>query len=75
MSATTRWTIPGVREALLSKKASAREIAADFFGRIEKRNPQLNAYLTLSPERAFAQADRAAKSFRRWPAYRWRSKT
>jgi aspartyl-tRNA(Asn)/glutamyl-tRNA(Gln) amidotransferase subunit A len=58
MSAPTRWTIPGVREALKSKKISARELAADFFARIEKRNPELNAYLTLSPERAFVQADR-----------------
>jgi aspartyl-tRNA(Asn)/glutamyl-tRNA(Gln) amidotransferase subunit A len=54
----TRWTIPAVREALKSKKASAREIASEFFARIEKRNPELNAYLTLSQERALAQADR-----------------
>jgi len=52
------WTISAVRDALASKKISARELAADFYARIEKRNPELNAYLALSPERAFAQADR-----------------
>jgi aspartyl-tRNA(Asn)/glutamyl-tRNA(Gln) amidotransferase subunit A len=52
------WTIDGVREAVASKKVSARELATDYYKRIEARNPELNAYLTLSQERAFAQADR-----------------
>ena len=52
------WTIPSVRAALTAKKISARELAAEFYGRIDRRNPELNAYLTLSPERAYAQADR-----------------
>src|SRR5438445_1539026 len=52
------WTIDRVREALAAKKISARELAADYYKRIEARNPELNAYLTLSQERAFAQADR-----------------
>src|SRR6202048_2525093 len=51
-------TIDGVQEALASKKISARELAADYYKRIEARNPELNAYLTLSQDRAFAQADR-----------------
>src|SRR6266404_577683 len=55
MSAT--WTISGVQEALASKKISARELAADYYKRIDARNAQLNAYLTLSQDRAFAQAD------------------
>src|SRR3979490_2552683 len=54
----TSWTIDGVAEALASKKISARELAADYYKRIEARNPELNAYLTLSQDRAFAQADR-----------------
>ncbi len=58
MSATTKWTIAGVREALLAKTISARELAVEFYGRIERRNSELNAFLTLSPERAYAQADR-----------------
>jgi len=52
------WTIDGVREALASKKISARELAGDYYKRIAARNPGLNAYLTLSQDRAFAQADR-----------------
>ena len=52
------WTISGVQEALASKKISAHELATDYYKRIEARNPELNAYLTLSQDRAFAQADR-----------------
>jgi aspartyl-tRNA(Asn)/glutamyl-tRNA(Gln) amidotransferase subunit A len=51
-------TIGSVREALASKKTSARELAGEYYKRIEARNAELNAYLTLSQERAFAQADR-----------------
>ena len=54
----TRWTIDGVKEALAAKKISARELTADFYKRIEARNPELNAWLALSPDRAYAQADR-----------------
>src|SRR6266850_321664 len=54
----TNWTIDGVAEALTSKRVSARELAAEYYKRIEARNPELNAYLTLSQDRAFAQADR-----------------
>ncbi|MBS1842551.1 MAG: Asp-tRNA(Asn)/Glu-tRNA(Gln) amidotransferase subunit GatA [Acidobacteria bacterium] len=52
------WTISSVRSALAAKKLSARELAAEFFTRIDAQNPTLNAYLTLSPERAYAQADK-----------------
>src|SRR6202049_1656621 len=52
------WTIDSVREALAAKKISARELAADFYKRIGQRNEELNAFLTLSEERAYAQADR-----------------
>jgi aspartyl-tRNA(Asn)/glutamyl-tRNA(Gln) amidotransferase subunit A len=51
------WTIDSVREALAAKRISARELTAEFCRRIEQRNPELNAYLTLSPERAYKQAD------------------
>jgi aspartyl-tRNA(Asn)/glutamyl-tRNA(Gln) amidotransferase subunit A len=55
---TTNWTIDGVKEALAAKKISARELAADFYKRIEARNPELNAYLALTPERAQRQAEK-----------------
>ncbi|MBI1750746.1 MAG: Asp-tRNA(Asn)/Glu-tRNA(Gln) amidotransferase subunit GatA [Acidobacteria bacterium] len=52
------WTIPSVRAALEAKKVSSRELTSEFFACIERRNPELNAFLALSPDRAFAQADR-----------------
>jgi aspartyl-tRNA(Asn)/glutamyl-tRNA(Gln) amidotransferase subunit A len=55
---TMTWTIDGVREGLAAKKISARELTADFYKRISARNTDLNAYLALSPDRAYGQADR-----------------
>jgi len=55
---TTNWTIATVREAIAAKKASAREIAAEHYKRIAARNPEINAFLTLCEQRAYAQADR-----------------
>jgi aspartyl-tRNA(Asn)/glutamyl-tRNA(Gln) amidotransferase subunit A len=58
MSATSAWTITSVRDALRTKQVSARELTEEFFARIENRNRELNAYLALSHDRAYAQADR-----------------
>ncbi|MGA8023248.1 MAG: Asp-tRNA(Asn)/Glu-tRNA(Gln) amidotransferase subunit GatA [Candidatus Acidiferrales bacterium] len=58
MTSAAPWTITGVREALQAKKISARELIKEFYARIASQNPELNAYLTLCPERAYAQADR-----------------
>jgi len=55
---TLNWTIGSVQEALRAGTISARELTQDFYARIAQRNPELNAYLALSPERAYAQADR-----------------
>ncbi len=52
------WTIDSVREAIAGKKASAREIAIEYYRRISEQNSKLNAYLTLCERRAYAQADR-----------------
>jgi aspartyl-tRNA(Asn)/glutamyl-tRNA(Gln) amidotransferase subunit A len=52
------WTITTIREALAAKKISAGELTAEYLSRIGKRNPELNAFLALCPERAFAQAER-----------------
>src|SRR5215467_11789901 len=54
----TTWTIDTVRDAIAAKKISARELLTDFYKRIEARNPELNAFLALTPERARRQADR-----------------
>jgi aspartyl-tRNA(Asn)/glutamyl-tRNA(Gln) amidotransferase subunit A len=58
MSAATPWTVSSVRAALEARQVSARELTAEFYARIERQNPALNAFLALSPERAYAQADR-----------------
>jgi aspartyl-tRNA(Asn)/glutamyl-tRNA(Gln) amidotransferase subunit A len=58
MSVATTWTVASIQAALRAKKVSAREITAEFYANVDRRNPDLNAYLTLSRERAFAQADR-----------------
>jgi aspartyl-tRNA(Asn)/glutamyl-tRNA(Gln) amidotransferase subunit A len=52
------WTVASVRAALEAKRCSARELAGEYFAGIERRNPELNAFLELSPDRAYAQADR-----------------
>jgi aspartyl-tRNA(Asn)/glutamyl-tRNA(Gln) amidotransferase subunit A len=52
------WSIASIHAALTSRRISARELTSEFYARIEQRNPELNAFLALSPERAYAQADR-----------------
>src|SRR2546426_1842235 len=52
------WTIQSVREAIAAKNVSARELTAEFYKRIHEHNPVLNAFLTLGPDRASAQAQR-----------------
>ena len=58
MSAAAPWTVTGIQAALRAKKVSARELTTEFYANIDRQNPILNAYLTLSPERAYAQTDR-----------------
>ena len=58
MITQNHWTVDSVREAVRARKISARELTGEFYARIEKHNPALNAFLALCPERAFAQADR-----------------
>jgi aspartyl-tRNA(Asn)/glutamyl-tRNA(Gln) amidotransferase subunit A len=58
MSTAPTWTVASVRDALLAKKTSAHELAKEFYVQIERRNPELNAFLALCPDRAYAQADR-----------------
>ena len=55
MSASANWTISSVRDALIAKKISARELTDDYFARIEQKNSELNAFLTLSKDRAYKQ--------------------
>ncbi|HKS81871.1 MAG TPA: Asp-tRNA(Asn)/Glu-tRNA(Gln) amidotransferase subunit GatA [Candidatus Acidoferrales bacterium] len=57
MTSNSSWTVASIRAALESKRISARELANEFFTRIGKRNQELNAFLSLSKDRALKQAD------------------
>ncbi|MEK9186486.1 MAG: Asp-tRNA(Asn)/Glu-tRNA(Gln) amidotransferase subunit GatA [Patescibacteria group bacterium] len=52
-------TIRKFHEGLLNKQFSVAEAVKGHFEWIEKRNPEINAYLSLSKDEAFVQADRA----------------
>jgi aspartyl-tRNA(Asn)/glutamyl-tRNA(Gln) amidotransferase subunit A len=49
-------TISGVREGLLKKTFSAKELAEAALAFAQAENPKTNAYLTFSPERALTAA-------------------
>jgi amidase len=46
-------------DAVRSRRISSRELLEAYLARIERLNPTINAVVTLSPERAFEEADRA----------------
>ncbi len=52
------WDVRTIRRALESRQISARELVKEFYARIEAGNRELNAFLSLSPDRAHTQADR-----------------
>ena len=47
-----------LRKEILSKNASVSELTSDFFSRIEKINPQINAYICTTKDIAKVQAQR-----------------
>jgi aspartyl-tRNA(Asn)/glutamyl-tRNA(Gln) amidotransferase subunit A len=49
-------TLAELRYGIVSGRTKATELATGYYERIEKLNPRLNAYLSLTKERAFAQA-------------------
>jgi aspartyl-tRNA(Asn)/glutamyl-tRNA(Gln) amidotransferase subunit A len=49
-------TLAGARAALRNRDISASELAAAYIDGAERLNPQLNAFITLTPEAARAQA-------------------
>ena len=51
-------TIDSIREAIAEKRTTASALAADFYGRIRKEDAEIGAFLTLSEDRALAQAAR-----------------
>ena len=55
----TDLTILEAAEALHRKRLGAVELAQAYLARIERLNPELNAYVTVTAERALADARRA----------------
>jgi aspartyl-tRNA(Asn)/glutamyl-tRNA(Gln) amidotransferase subunit A len=51
-------TIDGIRAAIAAGKTTAAATTTDFYTRIRKQDPSIGAFLALSEERAFAQAER-----------------
>ena len=58
MSASSTGQSPAFATRCEPKRSPRASSPSDFYARIENRNPELNAYLALSPDRAYAQADR-----------------
>jgi aspartyl-tRNA(Asn)/glutamyl-tRNA(Gln) amidotransferase subunit A len=53
---TQSLTIDATRAAIQERRTTATALAEDFYQRIEKQDPEIGAYLTLSKERALAKA-------------------
>jgi aspartyl-tRNA(Asn)/glutamyl-tRNA(Gln) amidotransferase subunit A len=51
-------TLAALREEIASGRTKAAELAAEYYGRIEKLNPRLNVFLSLTKDRALEQAAR-----------------
>jgi len=51
-------TLAALRADLVERRVKAADLAAGYYERIEKKNPHLNVYLSLTKERALAQAER-----------------
>ncbi len=51
-------TIAALRADLAQGRVKAADLANEYYARIEKKNPRLNVYLSLTKERALAQAAR-----------------
>ncbi|MEW5975049.1 MAG: Asp-tRNA(Asn)/Glu-tRNA(Gln) amidotransferase subunit GatA [Acidobacteriota bacterium] len=52
------YSVPAIRRLLSQGQASAREICRLFLDSIERRDPQVRAYIHWNPEAALKQADR-----------------
>ena len=51
--------IVGIRSAVAERRMTAVAVAEEFYARIKKDDAEIGAFLTLSEDRAFAQAARA----------------
>jgi aspartyl-tRNA(Asn)/glutamyl-tRNA(Gln) amidotransferase subunit A len=58
---TTQFTIENVREAICERRTTAAALTTEFYARIKKEDAEIGAFLTLSEDRARAQAERIDK--------------
>jgi aspartyl-tRNA(Asn)/glutamyl-tRNA(Gln) amidotransferase subunit A len=61
-------TLAAARDELRARRLSARELTKSYLDAIAELNPRLNAYITVTPERALAQADAADAALARGQA-------
>jgi aspartyl-tRNA(Asn)/glutamyl-tRNA(Gln) amidotransferase subunit A len=61
-------TLAAARDELRARRLSARELTQSYLDAIAALNPRLNAYITVTPERALAQADAADAALARGQA-------
>ena len=50
------WSIKEISSLLREKKASSVEITTDYLQHIKKKNPEINAFITVDESRSLAQA-------------------
>ncbi len=50
--------LAALRQEIAGRRTKASDLASEYYERIERKNPQLNAFLSLTKERALAQAAR-----------------
>lgn len=60
-SEVENYTIESARSAIAAGRTTASALAADYFARIRKEDPEIGAFLTLSEDRARAQAEHIDK--------------
>ena len=60
-SQTSAPSIDQIRSSVAERKLTATTLARDFYSRIRKSDPEIGAFLTLTEDRALAQAERIDK--------------
>ena len=60
-SPTNEYTIETALSAIAGRRITAAALAAEFYARIKREDAAIGAFLTLSEDRAFAQAERIDK--------------
>ena len=53
------WSIKELSNLLRDKKTSSVEITSDYLAVIKKKNPEINAFITVNEDRTLEQAKRA----------------